>query len=203
MNVLIFGATGPTGQELVKQALKKGHKITILARTPGKIALYNDKINIIKGDVLNYDDVEKAMKGQDVVLSALGVKPPSREKVVGPGMKNIIKAMNKYNVKRLIVQSAFFMDEKVKKNLFVKFLISTFMKGLYEDKSVQNKALKASSLNWTEVRPTMLTNGNKSKYKIDVSPGMFSKISRANVADFMLEQISDTAFLQKPVIITQ
>ena len=77
------------------------------------------------------------------------------------------------------------------------------MKGLYEDKKEQNKILQESSVDWTEVRPTMLTNGQKTKYKIDVKPGMFSKISRANVADFMLNQISDTTFVKKAVIITE
>ncbi len=203
MKVAIFGATGPTGQQLVKQALQKGYNVTVLARNPSKIANENKNLTVIKGDALSYEDVEKTVKGQDAVLSALGVKPPSREKVVGPAMKNIIRAMKEHRVERIIVDSAFFMDEEVRKGIFVKLLNATFMKGLYEDKKEQNKALAESNLKWTEVRPTMLTNGGKSKYKIDVKPGMFSKISRANVADFMLNQITENDFVKKAVTITQ
>ncbi len=203
MKVVIFGATGPTGQQLVKLALQKGHLVTVLARTPEKITIHDKNLTVIKGDALNYEDVEKAVTSQDGVLSTLGVKPPSRAKVVGPAVKNIIKAMKTHKVDRLIVESAFFMDEEVRKGIFIKLLNATFMKGLYEDKKEQNKILQESSVDWTEVRPTMLTNGQKTKYKIDVKPGMFSKISRANVADFMLNQISDTTFVKKAVIITE
>lgn len=203
MKIAVFGATGPTGRQLVKQALQKGYNVTVLARNPSKIANENKNLTVIKGDALNYADVEKTVKGQEVVLSALGVKPPSREKVVGPAMKNIISAMKEHKVERIIVDSAFFMDEEVRKSPFIKVLTATFMKGLYEDKNEQNEALQKSNLAWTEVRPSMLTNGSKSKYKVNVKPGMFSKISRANVADFMLKQITETNFVKKAVIITQ
>jgi len=203
MKIAVFGATGPTGQQLVKITLQKGHKVTVLARTPEKLTMQDKNLTVMKGDALNYEDVEKAVIGQDAVLSALGVKPPSREKVVGPAVKNIIRAMKAHKVDRLIVESAFFMDEKVRKGIFVKLLNATFMKGLYEDKKEQNKALFSSNLKWTEVQPTMLTNGPKGKYKADVKPGMFSKISRANVADFMLQELVDGNFIGKAVMITE
>lgn len=203
MRIAIFGATGPTGQELVKQALQKGHAVTAFVRSPEKLSIKDDSLTIVKGDVLRYDDVEKAVKGQDAVLSALGVKPPSKARVVGPGVANIIKAMERHGVKRLIVESAFFMDEKSRKSPFVKLTTATFMKGLYEDKKEQNEQLRNSPVLWTEVQPTMLTNGPKSNYKINAKPGMFSKISRVNVADFMLKQINDKTYVGKAVIITE
>jgi putative NADH-flavin reductase len=203
MKLAIFGATGPTGQQLVKQALKNGHKVTVLARRPEKLTIQDKNLTIIKGDALNYEDVEKAVRGQDAVLSALGVKPPSRGKVVGPATKNIIKAMKAHRVNRLIVESAFFMDGNVKKGMFVRLLNATFMKGLYEDKKEQNKALASSNVGWTEVRPTMLTNGPISKHKVGVVPGTFSKISRANVADFMLKELEENKFVKKSVIVTE
>lgn len=155
MRIAIFGATGPTGQELIKQALKNGYAVTAFVRSSEKLSVKDDNLTIIKGDALRYDDVEKAVKGQDAVLSALGVKPPSKIKAVGPGVANIIKAMERHGVKRLIVESAFFMDEQSRKSPFVRLLTATFMKGLFEDKKEQNKHLRNSSVLWTEVRPAV------------------------------------------------
>lgn len=203
MNIAIFGATGPTGQELVRQALAKGYTVTAFARNPAKLSLKDANLTVIQGDALRYEDVEKAIEGQDAVLSALGATPPSREKVVGPGVANIIRAMERHGVKRLIIESAFFMDEAVRKSPFVKLLTATFMKGLYDDKAEQNAQLRASAVQWTEVRPTMLTNGPKSNYKVNAKPGMVSKISRANVADFMLKQLDGNTYIGKAVLITE
>ncbi len=203
MRLAILGATGPTGQQLVKQALQAGHMVTALVRNPAKLPIKDKHLAIIQGDALVYEDVEKVVKDQDAVLSALGVKPPSNEKLVGPATTNIVKAMENHGIKRLIIQSGFFMDESVRKKPLVKVLTKTFMKGIYEDKKVQNSQLEKSELQWTEVRPTMLTNKAKKSYKIDQTPGNMSKISRANVADFMLSQLSDKQFLNKAVIITE
>ncbi len=203
MRLAILGATGPTGQQLVKQALKAGHTVTALVRNPAKLPIKDKRLTVVRGDALVYEDVEKVVKGQDVVLSALGVKPPSKEKLVGPATVNIVKAMKKYDVKRLIIQSGFFMDESVRKKPLVKVLTKTFMKGIYEDKKVQNAELLRSGLQWTEVRPTMLTNKGKTAYKVDQTPGNMSKISRANVAYFMLDQLSDKKYINKAVIIRE
>lgn len=203
MRLAILGATGTTGQQLVKQALQAGHTVTVLARSPAKLLIKDKLLTVVQGDALVYEDVEKVIKGQDAVLSALGVKPPSKEKLVDPATTNIIKAIEKYGIKRLIVESGFFMDESVRKKPLVKILTKTFMKGIYEDKQLQNAELLKSGLQWTEVRPTMLTNKAKTAYKVDKTPGNTSRISRENVADFMLNQLSDKKYINKAVIITE
>lgn len=203
MKLAILGATGPTGQQLIEQALQAGHTVTALARNPVKLPIKDTRLTIIQGDALVYEDVEKVVKGQDAVLSSLGIKPPSNQKLVGPATTNIVKAMKNHGIKRLIILSAFFMDESVRSKPFVKFLTKTLMKGVYEDKKVQNSQLEKSGLQWTEVRPTMLTNKAKTPYNIGQTPGNMSKISRANVAEFMLSQLSDKRFINKAVIITE
>ncbi|PIQ80273.1 MAG: hypothetical protein COV79_01345, partial [Parcubacteria group bacterium CG11_big_fil_rev_8_21_14_0_20_41_14] len=203
-----FGATGGTGQELIKQALEQGHEITALVRDPQKLSFSDQRINILKGDVLNKDDVLKTIQGNDAVLVALGVKPPSKEKVVGPGTKNIIEAMKAHNVKRLIVESAMFMDDAVRKNSFlISLLTKTFMKGLYADKLVQESAVRESDLEWIIVRPVGLSNGHKTEiYRFGENlqlKGMFPTISRADVADFMLKQLSSDANLNKAILVAK
>ena len=206
MKIAIFGATGGTGEELVKQALKQGHEITALVRNPQKFSFSDQRVNIVKGDVLNKDDVSKTVQGNDAVLVAFGVKPPSKTKVVGPGTKNIIDAMKTHNVKRLIVASAMFMDDAVRKNSFlISLLTKTFMKGLYADKLVQESAIRKSGLKWVIVRPVGLANGPKTEtYRFGESlelKGLFPMIARADVADFMLKQLRSDVNLHKMVLI--
>ncbi len=206
MKIAVFGATGGTGIEIIKQALAQGHEITALVRDPQKLSLNDKKLNIIKGDVLNKDDVSKMVKGSDAVLVALGVKPPSKAIVVGPGTKNIIEAMKEQSIKRLIVQSAMFMDDTVRKNsLLVSLLTKTFMKGLYDDKLVQEAAVRESGLEWVILRPVGLKNGSKTEtYRFGESlklKGLFPMISRADVADFMIKQLQSDANLHKMVLV--
>ncbi len=208
MKIAIFGATGGTGKELVKQALERGHEITVLVRDPQKLSFSDQRVNVIKGDVLNKDDVLKTIQGNNAVLVALGVKPPSKEKVVGPGTKNIIEAMKAHNVKRLIVESAMFMDDAVRKNsFFISLLTKTFMKGLYADKLVQESAVRESGLEWVIVRPVGLSNGHKTEiYRFGENlqlKGIFPTISRADVADFMLKQLGSNDNLHKAILVAR
>jgi putative NADH-flavin reductase len=208
MKIAIFGATGGTGKELVSQALEQGHEITALVRDPSKLSFNGKKLNIIKGDVLNKDDVSKTLQDSDAVLVALGVKPPSKAKVVGPGTKNIIEAMKTHNVKRLIVESAMFMDDAVRKNSFlISLLTKTFMKGIYADKLVQEAAVRESGLEWVIVRPVGLANGPKTEtYRFGEGlklKGLFPMIARTDVADFMLKQLRSDANLRKTVLVAK
>lgn len=208
MKIAIFGSTGGTGKEIVKQALEQGHEITALVRDPQKLSSSDKRVSIIKGDVLNKDDVLKVLQGNDAVLVALGVKPPSNAKVVGPGTKNIIGAMKASNVKRLIVESAMFMDDTVRKNSFlISLLTKTFMKGLYTDKLVQEAAIRESDLEWVIVRPVGLANGPKMEtYRFGENlklKGLFPMISRADVANFMLKQLSSDTNLHKAVLVAK
>jgi len=138
----------------------------------------------------------------------LGVKPPSKAKVVGPGTKNIIEGMKTHKVKRLIVESAMFMDDAVRKNSFlIALLTKTFMKGLYADKLVQESAVRESGLEWVIVRPVGLTSGPKTGiYQFGENlqlKGMFPTISRADAADFMLKQLSSDTNLNKAILVAK
>ncbi len=206
MKIAIFESTGGTGKEIIMQALEQGHEITALVRDPQKLSINDKSLNVIKGDVLNKEDVLKVVQGNDAVLVALGVKPPSKAKVVGPGTENIIEAMKANNVKRLIVESAMFMDDTVRKNsIFISLLTKTFMKGPYTDKLVQESAVRESGLEWVIVRPVGLSNGSKSEtYRSGESlklKGLFPMIGRADVADFMIKQLQSDANLHKAVLI--
>src|SRR4030095_16359266 len=106
MNILIYGASGATGHELVKQALEQGHNVTAFVRNPSKLKITHNNLKIIQGDVINYQLVEDAVKGQDAVLCALGASSPFKyDKSIVDGASNIIKAMETNNVSRFIYMS--------------------------------------------------------------------------------------------------
>ena len=107
MKLVIFGASGGTGRELLEQALAKGHEVTAFDRHPEFITLSHPKLTCVQGDVFDPEQVEAAITGQDVVFCVLGVKPGSTVPVCSKGTENILAAMQRTGVKRFICQSAF------------------------------------------------------------------------------------------------
>src|SRR2546430_14761247 len=107
MKIVIFGAAGGTGRDVVEQALAKGHEVTAFDRHPEALTIEHPKLKIIQGDIFNEAQVEDAIKGQDAVICVLGVKPTTTIPVCSVGTEHIIAAMQKTGVKRFICQSAF------------------------------------------------------------------------------------------------
>lgn len=209
MKLLIIGATGLTGQQLVKQALQAGHELTILVRDPNKVKITDPNLRVVLGNVLNYDTVLDAVIGQDAVLSALGHKRffiPSS--ILSKGTKNIIKAMEMQQVKRFIcITTLGISDSRFRLGLYYTlFVIPVIVFFYFRDKALQEKIIRNSNLDWTIVRPGQLTNGKwTGKYKHGEKLGSYiltKMISRANVAHFMLEQLTDVTHIGKATGIT-
>ena len=107
MKILIYGASGATGHELVNQALMQGHFVTAFVRNPQKLKIRHDNLTIIQGDILNYQLVENAVKGQHAVLSALGAASPFKyDQSIVDGVNNIIKAMEANSISRFLNKKA-------------------------------------------------------------------------------------------------
>ena len=202
--IVIFGATGGTGMQLVKQALEDGHEVTAFVRTPSKLAITNKNLNVCKGDVLNYDDVCQAVKNNEVVLCALGMPASDKSTLRADGTSNIIKAMKENDLDRIICQTSLgFGDSKEVLPWHMKYIIVPFiLKNAFRDHELQEEIIENSKLNWTIVRPGNMTNGDKTKiYNFGFKPTdrIKLKVSRADVAHFMLKQISTNQYLQRKV----
>jgi len=204
--ILIIGATGGTGKELVKQGLQAGREVSVLARKPEKVKTSDAEIKIFKGDVLDPDSLNNAISGQDVVLCALGHKKWFRPtKILSEGTKNIIEAMEKNNVQRFICETSLGVGDSFGKMglYYTLFTIPVILQFYYWDKYKQEKFIKSSSIDWTIVRPGALYNGKaKGKWKEGNKIGNYLwtvGISRADVADFMLKQINETKYIKKTV----
>jgi putative NADH-flavin reductase len=203
MKLIVFGSTGPTGRQVVTQALEQGHDVSAFARSPEKLDQEHEKLQVIKGDVLDLDSVERAIQGQDVVLCTLGMPPRDKSNLRANGTKNIIHAMEKTGVKRLICQSSTGVgDSRDTLPFLMKYLIvPLFLRLAFTDHEIQENYIKESQLDWIIARPTALTNGEHTGsyqhgYTADNKTVTF-KISRADTADFMLKQLTDNNYLHK------
>lgn len=204
MNLLIIGATGGTGQAILSQALGQGHRVTALVRNPGKLAEKQDRLTVIRGDVLDPASLDAAMPGHDAVLSALGHKRWFvKTTILSEGTKNVIAAMERHGVKRLVCETALGIgDTRGRMGLYYTlFVIPVIIWFYFRDKELQEDHIRRSALDWTIVRPGQLTNGKK-RETYRHGPGIGSrlwtvKVSRATVADFMLKQLTDAAYLRK------
>ena len=210
MKLIIFGASGKTGRELVKQGLAQGHEITAFVRDPGKFDISDDRLNVIKGDITRYEEVESAVEGHDVVISALGPRTLlTRVPALTIGMENIVRAMEKTGVRRIVYLSALGVGESNNdQNAFFRWVIRLVVLGRdYADHEANEKTIRTSKLEWVIVRPARLEDSaHTGKVTVDLrlDGGLpFGRIGRADVADFMLKQLDETEFLNKaPGIIT-
>ena len=203
MKLLIFGSTGKTGRELVNQALDAGYEVTAFARNPQKMEIRHDRLTVVKGDITDADSINVAVPGHDAVLSALGSPGLAKSTELSDGTRRIVASMESSGVKRLIFESTVGVgDSSSHATVFARwFFFPVVIRNVLADKEIQERIIKESSLDWAIVRPGRLTNGPKRGIyrEGDAISGtaVATSISRADVAEFMLRQVTDNAYLHK------
>lgn len=201
MNVIIFGATGTLGRHLVEQALSQDHQVTAFARHPETLGVKHDNLSYRAGDVLDPQAVTKAVDGQDAALIALGAG--RKGGVRADGTKNVIAAMKSHGVKRLICLSTLGAgDSRTLLNFFWKrIMFGLLLRGAYADHEMQEQLVRQSGLDWTIVRPSAFADGAATgQYQHGAllpSNNLKLKIARADVAGFMLRQLTDKGYLHQ------
>ena len=204
MKILVIGSTGGTGRALVEQALAQGHHVTAFVRRPEKVTLRHERLEIVQGNVLDEKSVSAAVQGKDAVLSALGHKQWFiKTSILSEGTRNIIAAMQKHGVKRFVCETALGVgDTRGKLGLYYTlFVIPVIVFFYFKDKERQERYIQESGLDWVIVRPGQLTNGRKRgacRHGAQVGSWWCTvTISRADVADFMLKQLTEDTYLRK------
>ena len=207
MKIIVFGATGSVGEKIVNQALEKGYSVTAFVRNPEKLtSKSHPNSNIFQGDVLNLADVKEAVKNQDVVLCALG--DGKIGKIRAEGTKQIITALKDSTTNRFICQSTIGAGNSYTNLNFIwKYVMFGFLlKKVLPDHNLQEKYIMESDLDYTIVRPSALTDGEIStnyQENFDETVKKLSlKISRPDVANFMIQQIDSKKYLKKAVSIS-
>ena len=197
-NIIVFGATGRSGSAVIKQALKAGYSVTAFVRDPGKMETSNPKLRVVSGDVLDPASVERAVAGQDAVVSCLGAGLKGR--VRSEGTRNIIRAMERAGVSRLISQSSLGVgDSRANLNFFWKrIMFGLLLRKAYADHGVQEKYIRESRLDWTIVRPASLTEEEATgDYLHGFSPkerNLSLKIALGDLADFVIHELENGSY---------
>ncbi len=208
MKLLIFGATGGTGRQLVVQALEQGHDVTAYVRVPAKLNIQHPKLTVVPGNILNAAAVLAVVFGKDAVLSALGSRRAGLLDLV-QGTRYILDAMHQCDVRRSIWISSFGVGKSLRQMSWIArhVIVRGFLRTAIEEKEIQESLIMASEGDWTIVRPGGLTNGPRTgRYRI--IPGDSTEkigrpvISRADVADFILKNLTDSPYVRQAVGLT-
>ena len=206
MKVLIIGATGGTGQILMREALAQGYEVTALARDPSAVAPEDHRPRVLQGNALDVSSVGAAVAGQDAVLSALGTRSARPTTLFSESTNNLISAMDKHGVRRLVCITGIGAGESKGHVgfLYDRIMLPFVVKNIYEDKTRQEEAIKQSDLDWVIVRPARLTDEPaKGEYSVYLGGSYTAKtISRADVAAFMLAQLTDDTYVRKTPVIS-
>ncbi len=202
MDLLVFGPTSGTGRVLIEQALEKGHAVTTFVRNPDALKIQHANLTLRIGNISDYGSVEAAIRGKDVVLSASDTNAVKGDIPISQGTRNIITAMEKLGVRRFISESSLGVgDSKGQLGfLYNFFLIPLLLHRVFADKEVQEKYIRNSTLDWVIVRPAARTNGPRTAYRSGFSvtdKSIKGKVSHADVADFMLKQLTDDTYVRK------
>jgi len=209
VRVLIIGASKGIGLETTRQALDSKHVVRALARSATAITVSDPSLEKIRGDALKPEDVEAALVGVDVVIQTLGVGLGDLFRPVhlfSDATRVLIAAMRSQGVKRLICVTGFGAgDSRASISCLQRLPFQIVFGRAYDDKTLQEKLIKESGLDWTIARPGVLTNGPRTgRYRVLVESSQWRNgiISRADVAEFLVRQIGDQTYIRKtPMLI--
>ena len=213
MKVLVLGASGGSGQAAVEQLLRRGHDVTVFARQVDASAPARERLQRVQGDALDARAVERAVLGQDAVVVTLGIREnPLRVRLFGPartrldvrsaGTHNVIEAMRRHGVRKLVVQTTYGVGATRARLDFVnRLFFSLLLKPQIADTELQNAAVASSDLDWVLVQPVHLTDADDdaAAFVSTVGETGVMRISRRSVGRFLADAVADTTFLRQTV----
>jgi putative NADH-flavin reductase len=205
-NIVVLGANGGIGRQSVETALKLGHKVTAILRNPENLALTHPNLIVVKGDVMKPETLIEHLIDKDAVISAIGKNSFRKTLLYSEGNKNLLNAMDKTGTKRVFFISASGLEVNPSHSYFIRFitkyLLQKLLKNMYADLERMEIIIKGSPLNWTIMRPPKLNDAPATgTYRFSINGFLKGglQISRADIADFMLHNITNTAVYQKTV----
>ena len=201
--LFVLGATGGIGQELVEQALERHHRVTAFVRTPQKLGPPREGLTVIEGNVLDAGAVAAALAGHGAVLSAMGPPGPGRSTITSDSARATVAAMETAGVRRLLIVGVAVLFNDA--GFLAHLLCATLLRNVADDSAEMERIVKGSQLDWTIARPPRLTNGPRTgrygiaDHHLPDGAGGTATISRADVADFLLDEVERSAHLRRVV----
>jgi putative NADH-flavin reductase len=204
MKIVVLGATGGTGMELIKQSLAAGHSVTAFARNPGALQVFAKSIQVETGDLLNREELAKVLQGHDAVLSGFGPRVPvakSDVHLLRDFANALTLAMKRSGVRRVVIISTAFLfkDTLIPPTHLIGKL---FFPSVVADAAELESIVEQSDLDWTIVRPPQLTDlppTRKYRERIGHLPRFGFKISRADVANYFVKVLRDQTRVRRIV----
>jgi len=197
-NIIVFGGSGGTGLEVIKQALEAGYHVTAIIRHPDTFPVRHEQLKIIQGDVLKPDTFENTFFGIDAVISCLGTRNRQPTTVYSDGMENIMREMQKIDIKRIVCLSAGAVEKPPSASFIKSFILKNILQRLFKysfaDMLMMENILFDSKLDWTVIRPPRLLNGDKKgNYRTSINEYLpkLSSLTRADLADYIIHHLDD------------
>jgi putative NADH-flavin reductase len=203
MKVVVFGASRGVGRCLVERALAQGHEVTAAVRNPATVDLTHERLRVLPADVLNPASVGQAVAGQDVVFCAVGTDSEGPTTLYSAGARTILHAMRVHGVRRLIFLSNFgALNEAAQdvRGAALLWLAKRLIRHTLADHRRALEEIQGHNVEWVAVRPLPLTDGpwtGRYRIAVDGIPIKGTRIARADVADFMLQQAASDEYVHK------
>ena len=200
--IAVFGATGKTGRRVLERAIDAGYGVRALVRDPAKVGPHPDSVVLVQGDVLDRDAVDRTVAGAAAVLSLFGQVKGSPPKLQTDGTRLIVDAMKRHGATRLVTLSGGGLrapqDRPGPVDHVMRFLLKTLAGQVLADAEGHLQVLQASGLEWTVVRgPRLTEDPGRGTYRVGFVGDGSSSISRDDLADFILTQVSDPTYVGK------
>ena len=203
----IVGASGRTGIPLVNDALAVGHDVTAFVRDPAKLGIQHERLQVAQGDIRDAQAVSAAIAGADAVLSVIGQTRPATDNLLATAVQNIVQAMDEHHVRRFVYLTGAGVKHPNDKPGMADKVMGTLLKlmagSVLEDSVTAARIIESSDLEWVIVRaPRLSDEPGKGQYRTGYLQPGFSPLSRADVADFMLKQVSDNTWVHEMPMIS-
>lgn len=201
MRVIVFGATGKTGRHVCRAGVGQGHRVTAFGRSVER--LDQPGLDIFKGDVFDGDSVAEAVVAHDAAIVCLGSTGLRDKSTLSTGTKAVVDAMVEHDVERLVVMSAAGVGESWEQiPLSSKVLFRTMLRNVFSDHEAQETVVRLSPLDWTIVRPAVLKDDPGTGSYVVTNSGSITKITRADVATCLVDQLDDSDFSHQSISVT-
>ncbi len=207
--IAIIGGTGKSGRYLVKEMIQQGYSLKVLVRNPNQTTFQHPLLEIIEGNVLDFEKVQEVVQSCQAVISALGLGiPPSQSNVFSLATTNILKAMKKFAVPRYILLTGLNVDTANDRKSLKAKLATDWMLANYPistaDRQLEYELLLGSTVDWTLIRLPLIEQSEERRLwtpSLEDCPG--DKISTTTLADFMIGQLTDGTYIRKAPFVAE